>query len=197
MELGRIRAFTSGWFERESIFPHAEYKFLLALLRAGACDEFFDEARRLLVPFLDPEAYGRSTVENSSFLASGANPDPSLCGRGYVARLSGATAEMISMWLEMFLGGRAFNIRNGDVVFTLAPKLPGWLFDADGRICFNYLGCRFEYLNPARADTWAACARLSHMTADGETVYGDTLPAHLALRLREGKLASLRASFSA
>ena len=35
MEYGRIRAFTPGWLERESVFLHMEYKYLLGLLKAG------------------------------------------------------------------------------------------------------------------------------------------------------------------
>ena len=41
-ELGRIMAFTPGIFERESIFPHAEFKYLLSMLDAGLYEELFE-----------------------------------------------------------------------------------------------------------------------------------------------------------
>ena len=49
-------------------------------------------------------------LENSSFIASSANPNPDIHGRGFVARLSGSTTEMISMWIEMFIGGQGIYI---------------------------------------------------------------------------------------
>lgn len=54
-EIGRIRAFTAGWLERESVFLHMTYKYLLSLLKAGLYDEFFSEIRLSLIPFLDPQ----------------------------------------------------------------------------------------------------------------------------------------------
>ena len=53
-EIGRLRAFTPGWLENESVFLHMAYKYLLEVLRAGLHDEFFADMRRGLVPFLDP-----------------------------------------------------------------------------------------------------------------------------------------------
>ena len=41
-ELGRITAFTPGIFERESIFPHAEFKYLLSMLDVGLYEELFE-----------------------------------------------------------------------------------------------------------------------------------------------------------
>ena len=83
---------------------HMTYKYLLSLLKAGLYDEFFSEIKTSLIPFLDPAVYGRSTLENSSFIASSVNPDPHVHGRGFVARLSGSTAEFLSMWITMMAG---------------------------------------------------------------------------------------------
>ena len=109
-EIGRLRAFTPGWLENESVFLHMAYKYLLEVLRAGLRDEFFTDMRRGLVPFLDPQTYGRSPLENSSFLVSSAHPDATLHGRGFVARLTGATAEFLSMWSLMMAGPQPFTI---------------------------------------------------------------------------------------
>ena len=88
--IGRIRAYTPGWLENASIFLHMHYKYLLSLLSSGLYKEFWEEGRRGLVPFFDPDVYGRSLLENSSFIASSVHPDAALHGRGYVARLSGS-----------------------------------------------------------------------------------------------------------
>lgn len=127
-EIGRARTFTRGWFENESIWLHMSYKYLLELLRAGLYEEFFEDGETMLVPFMNPEVYGRSILENSSFLASSANPDPSTHGRGFVARLSGSTAEFISMWLLLTVGEQPFYVERGELGFRLKPVLPGKWF---------------------------------------------------------------------
>ena len=108
--IGRIRAFSPGWLENESIFMHMTYKYLLETLKAGLYDQFFEDIQNCFPPFLDPEVYGRSPLENSSFVVSSAHPDRSLHGRGYVARLSGTTAEFISIWFIIMTGGEPFSI---------------------------------------------------------------------------------------
>ena len=127
-EIGRVRAFTPGWLENESIFLHMAYKYLLEILRAGLRDEFFADMRRGLVPFLDPRTYGRSPLENSSFIVSSAHPDPSLHGRGFVARLTGATAEFLSIWSLMTAGPRPFFMKDNELCLSFKPSLPRWLF---------------------------------------------------------------------
>ena len=57
-EIGRIKAFTPGWLERESNFLHMSYKYLLALLKSGLSEEYFTEIQTALIPFLDPKIYG-------------------------------------------------------------------------------------------------------------------------------------------
>ena len=74
-----------------------EYKYILSMIRAGICPEFYDTITRALIPFLVPNMYGRSTLENSSFIASSVNPNPDIHGRGFVARLSGSTTEMLPL----------------------------------------------------------------------------------------------------
>ena len=118
-EIGRARAFTPGWLENESVWLHMEYKYLLEVLRAGLYDEFFADLRSTLVPFLDPETYGRSPLENSSFIVSSAHPDESLHGAGFVARLRGATAEFMSIWSMMMAGERPFFTQGGQLCLAL------------------------------------------------------------------------------
>jgi len=121
-ELGRIRAFTPGWLERESNFLHMTYKYILGLLKGGLYDEFFEEIKSNLVCFMDPNVYGRSTLENSSFIASSLNPNPRVRGQGFVARLSGSTAEMLSIWNIMMFGESVFQYTD-ELVFSPRPIL--------------------------------------------------------------------------
>jgi hypothetical protein len=154
-EIGRIRAFTPGWLENESVFLHMEYKYLLEVLRAGLYAEFDEAFRRALICFQDPEVYGRSPLENSTFLVSSAHPDESLHGTGFVARLTGATAELLSMWTTMTAGRRPFVLQDGKLCLAFRPTLPGWLFDKDGKLSFTFLGqVPVTYYNPDRRDIY-------------------------------------------
>lgn len=155
MENGRVRAFTPGWLERESIFLHMEYKYFLGMLEAGLYEQFWEALKEALIPFRKPEEYGRSILENSSFLASSANPDPHVHGRGFVARLSGSTVEMLSMWLKMFLGEKGFTYEDGTLKLTLRPVLPAWLFDENGEASFTLLkSVKVVYHNTAGRNTY-------------------------------------------
>lgn len=198
MENGRIRAFTPGWLERESIFLHMEYKYLLAILKSGLYQRFFEEIKTTLVPFLSPEVYGRSILENSSFLASGENPDSQVRGRGYVARLSGSTTELLSMWIRMFIGSRIFTWEKGKLKLNFEPKLPGWFFDTDGEVSFRLLShCTVTYYNPGHKDTYGekgARIREIEITDTGEKVSGDFLSGETAEQVRSGKIKEIRIS---
>ncbi len=193
MEFGRVRAFTPGWLERESVFVHMEYKYLLGLLKAGLYWAFYDAAMKALVPFLDPDAYGRSTLENCSFIASSRNPDPRVRGRGFVSRLSGSTAEMLSIWQKMTLGEGGYEARGDRVVFRFAPVLAGELFDEKGELSFTlHSRCRIVYHNPSRRDTFGEGGVRPILTSydmmDGHAdIAGDTMPDGAALR--EGRVA--------
>jgi hypothetical protein len=129
MEIGRARTFSPGWFENESIWMHMEYKYMLELLRNELYDEFYQDFKNVFVPFFKPEVYGRSILENSSFIVSSANPDPSIHGNGFVARLSGATAEFINIILFMCIGKSPFTInQENELQLHFNPALPAWLF---------------------------------------------------------------------
>ena len=139
-ELGRARAFTPGWLENESIWLHMEYKYLLELLRSGMYEEFFADFHKAVVPFLDPEIYGRSIYENSSFIASSKNPNEKIHGKGFVARLSGSTIEFISMWKLMMFGRNVFGLKNNELVFSPEPAIPAYLIPEDRTVSAAFLG---------------------------------------------------------
>lgn len=193
-EIGRIRAFTPGWLERESVFLHMSYKYLLALLKSGLTEQFFAEIKTSLVPFMDPAVYGRSTLENSSFIASSVNPDPNTHGRGFVARLSGSTAEFLSMWILMMAGKQIFRLVDGELRLQLNPVLPGWMFDERGEVTFRFLGqTNVTYRNPRKKNTYGEDpARVQTMTIfkhNGDTVEisSSQICGKLAEEIRSGR----------
>ncbi|MDD5252465.1 MAG: cellobiose phosphorylase [Candidatus Omnitrophica bacterium] len=155
-EIGRCRIFTPGWLENESIWLHMEYKYILEMLKTGLTKEFYAEFKNVLIPFHNPEKYGRSILENSSFLASSAFPDKKLHGNGFVARLSGSTAEFLQIWLIMNTGNNPFYLdHNKQLNLAFKPSLPGWLFSHKGEYSFNFLSSiKVTYHNPKRKDTF-------------------------------------------
>jgi len=166
-EIGRCRVFTPGWLENQSICLHMEYKYILELLKNGLIKEFYADFKNVLIPFQDPKRYGRSILENSSFLVSSVFPDKKLHGTGFVARLSGSTAEFLQIWLIMNVGLCPFSLdKKGQLSLTFKPNLAGWLFDKNGRYSFNFLSkIRVTYLNPKRKDTFGkGCAEISKIT---------------------------------
>jgi hypothetical protein len=219
LEIGRIRSFPRGWLENESIWLHMHYKYLLELLRIGLHEEFFREARHGLVPFMDPARYGRSILENSSFIVSTAHADASVHGAGFVARLSGATAEFIHILSMMTMGTRPFRVGSeGRLELVFKPVLPRWLFTVRRRterfridgvevervgpansFGFLFLGSiPVTYLNPRRADTFGAKGvrpvqiRVIHRAGAGdEEVLGDRLTGRLAESIRAREIGSI------
>lgn len=163
-EVGRIRAFTPGWLERESNFLHMTYKYLLGVLKSGLYEEFFEEIKTNYTCFMDPKVYGRSPIENSSFLATSSNPDSKKHGQGFVSRLSGSTAELLSMWRYMFFGDHLFTLNQGQLVFELSPKLPKSFFK-DGIVevrLFNHTTIVYHLVD--EIDTYDSKAYIEKMT---------------------------------
>jgi hypothetical protein len=191
-DIGRARAFPPGWLENESIWLHMEYKYLLEMLKAGLYGQFFADMKNILVPFFDPQIYGRSTLENSSFLVSSAHQDESLHGNGFVARLSGSTAEFISLWNIMMAGKHPFTVQNGQLCLALRPVLPGWLFTDDGIVSFRFLGrCTVAYHNQARRDIPALEPnRITFTFSKGQSIEiaGPDLKSPYAEMVRKGQI---------
>ncbi len=199
-EIGRARAFTPGWLENESIWLHMAYKYLLELLDAGLYADFFEAFRQTLIPFLDPKVYRRSPLENSSFLVSSAHPDASLHGAGFVARLSGSTAEFMSIWSIMMAGKQPFRLQDGELILDLQPIIPGWLFDEHNQVKFTFLGAiDVTYHNPQRADTWRVQPQKINIqlrTGETQTFQGATIPAPYAKMVRAKNIAAITIHFS-
>ena len=214
MEIGRARTFSPGWFENESIWLHMEYKYMLEMLRNELYEEFFEDFRNVCVPFMKPEVYGRSVLENSSFIVSSANPDPSIHGNGFVARLSGATAEFINILMFMTVGKNPFSLdEDGQLQLHLDPALPAWLFtkEASSHSLFidgQWQDVRFEkdtfgfiflgeipvtYHNPQRKDTFAV-KPVSYTIEDkqGNVVTANKIVGDMAQKIRNRDVRSIR-----
>ena len=188
-EAGRTRAFTPGWLENESIWLHMEYKYLLELMRSGLYDEAEEALNTALIPFMDPAVYGRSIYENVSFIASSANPDPDIHGRGFCARLSGSTVEFLSMWQLMMFGTQPFcQTEAGQVELNLRPFLPACLIPEDGIVEATFLGqCTVRYHISGSGSLVPGKYHVAEYSVDDKPVD----PKALAGRLRNEEIRSL------
>ncbi|MFH1715397.1 MAG: hypothetical protein ABH857_04300 [Elusimicrobiota bacterium] len=212
---GRITVFTSGWLENESVWTHMQYKYMLELLRNNAADEFFSISKTALVPFMDPKVYGRSIFENSSFIVSSAHPEEHIHGQGFVGRLSGATAEFISMWISITSGLKPFYMNNGSLCMEFKPQIPGSMFTEKDDVVVSYNGNEkkeeinvpknsflFKFLgktiviyhNPLRKDTYGPDGAkikkmlLVYSSKESIEVKGAVLSGRPAHDLRSGKV---------
>ncbi|KAH8074164.1 hypothetical protein JL720_10719 [Aureococcus anophagefferens] len=176
-EMGRMMAFTPGWLENESIWLHMSFKWYLELIRAKLFDEFWT-AMETGAPYnMDVDTYGRSPLECGSFIVSSAYPDESMWGTSFLARLSGSTAEFLSMWLEIFVGSRPFSLsEDGELELAFAPALKGDMFKEDGTASFVFLGgVDVTYVNPAKADAWDCDVTKLVLFADADDAEGTTV----------------------
>lgn len=194
-DVGRMMAFTPGWLENQSVWLHMSYKFYLELLRGGLYSEFFEEIKTGLVPFMDNKVYGRNPLEAASFIVSSAFPDSKLHGASFLARLSGSTAEFLSMWAIMTSGEKPFEIDENGLVLALKPILPGWLFTEQGTVAFKFLGATtVTYHNPTRSDTWTVTPSRAVVVANDGTITNLDSPlivGTLAQSVRDLKVATI------
>ncbi|MCX5707329.1 MAG: hypothetical protein NTW13_06760 [Candidatus Omnitrophica bacterium] len=150
----------------------------------------------MLIPFQKPERYGRSILENSSFLVSSAFNDKKLHGNGFVARLSGSTAEFLEIWLIMNLGLEPFFLNsNNELSLRFAPILSGWLFDQKGIYSFKFLKTiNVIYHNLKRKNTFgknpAVIKKILFNDKNNLVVEltGNTIPAPVAEQIRSRQI---------
>jgi hypothetical protein len=161
--------------------------------------QFFEEMQSGMLPFIDSKTYGRSPFECSSFIASSAFPDPENRGRGFLARLSGSTAEFLSIWSLMMIGPTPFFINNDtqSLEMQLMPALPSWLLQEDNDTpnaehryyiefkLFTSIQVVY-YANEARDLFGISPKRYKIGLRDGSIIKADgsTLPNDLVLKIR-------------
>ena len=213
-EIGRARVYLPGWIENESVYLHMEYKYLLEILKAGLYKEFYDEANNLLIPYLKPQVYGRSILENSSFIVSSAFPNPKMHGRGFQARLTGASAEFINMWTIIVAGEKPF-LWDKELKLKLSPILPHYYFTTKTQVysfayeknpkpklivspnsfAFKFLGTTLViYHNKKRKNTFGEDAarvvkyKLKYFGGKIVKIVSDTIPMPFSLDVRDKKV---------
>ena len=200
-DVGRMMAFSAGWLENQSVWLHMSYKFYLELLRGGLYEEFYKEIETGLVPFMNSEVYGRSPLQAASFIVSSAFPDPKIHGSSFLARLSGSTAEFLSMWALMMAGHEPFVVdKSGALTLSLKPLLPGWLFTEEDSIAsFTFLGATtVTYHNPRKVNTWSTSPTRASVTfldgtqIDDEDAVFDSI---VALKVRNLEAKSIEVYF--
>lgn len=196
-EIGRCRVFSPGWLENESIWLHMEYKYLLEILKKGLYEEFYKNFKTILVPFQKPQRYGRSILENSSFIVSSAFVDKSLHGNGFVARLSGSTVEFLQIWLIMNIGNQAFFLNDKkELNLKFSPKLAGWLFQKkDKAYSFNFLSkILVVYHNPKMKSSFGKASvkpqKINFADKSGQLVEikSDIIPSPYAEQIRSRQI---------
>ncbi len=200
MELGRNRVFSPGWLENGSVFMHMEFKYLLECLRSGLVEEFYNDLKTTLPAFMEGEVYGRSVIENSTFIASSNNPDPRTHGTGFVARLSGTNAEWVHIWHLITVGKKPFQLNEKkELVFSPQPLLPGSLFtQKENSFFFRFLSAiDVTYLNPSRKDTFGKNGAvvkkwiLKDLKGKQTEVHGPVLTGDLAHQIRRRQIKTI------
>ena len=169
---------------------------MLETLKSGLYEDFFRDFYEAAVPFLNPEVYGRSPLENSSFIASSLNPNENLHGRGFVARLSGSTAEFLSIWRRMFFGEKPFALdEEGSLTAHFEPAIPSYLIGEERQISATFLGqTRVTYLLPDGRDLIPGTYHVQNIEilyADGRTEQVRALRGQTAEDLRNGSITTL------
>ena len=119
-------------------------------------------------------------------------------GRGFVSRLSGSTAEMLSMWNIMMAGIEPFTFENGELKLKLKPILPGWLFDEKGIVSFKFLGnVEVTYHNPKKSKTFGkgsvTAKKIVLSMVDGRRINidGDEIGEPFSKNVRNGEVNSI------
>jgi hypothetical protein len=143
-------------------------------LKCSLYEEFFNDFYNCRICFLDPGDYGRSILENSSFIVSSANRDKNLWKKGFVARLTGATVELLNIWILLYLGKQPFFIdKEGKLCIKFSPILKKEFFTTHkeeivfkgkeiilDKDCFAFKlfsSILVIYHNPKQKDTFKNC----------------------------------------
>lgn len=148
---------------------------------------------------MNPEIYGRSILENSSFISSSAFPDKRNWGRGFVARLSGSTAEFIDMWLTMSIGKKPFSIDDkGELVFQLKPIIHSSYFDKNGIYCAKLFSTTdIIYINKSKKSTYLPNSTIKEIeiiwdNGNKDIISGSKVTGVKAERIRDRKAKSIK-----
>lgn len=188
LEIGRARAFTKGWLEREACFMHMSYKYLIGILKSGLYREYYEDMKTSMPPFMDPEVYGRSPLENASFIATSNNPNPKNHGRGFVARLTGTTSEAITLFMLMMTGKKLFTFNHDVLSFGIHPLLTKDFFDEQHEVSYHlFETVKVTIKNPSMKDTFDLdpVQYILKNSVDTVVIDGTHVDGHLAELIRK------------
>lgn len=150
---------------------------------------------------MDTSIYGRSPLEASSFIVSSAFPDKALHASGFLARLSGTTAEFLSMWNHMMVGPTPFSLSaDKKLQVSLAPVIADWMWRDDGTLNFKFLGSiDVTYVMSSKKNSWESTIKSYDLKdASGATTHvdGSVVPSPLAQAVRDIKFTSMTVTFA-
>ena len=104
---------------------------------------------------------------------------------------------MISMWIEMMMGGKVFTYEDGQLVLNFDPKIANWLFD-EGKVTFRLLStCDITYVNNTGKNTYGDdAATVSKIEVDGKVVSTENkIVGEMAEAVRDGKVDKITVYF--
>jgi hypothetical protein len=101
----------------------------------------------------------------------------------------------------MMAGRQPFFLQDGKLCLAFQPSLPGWLFDAEGKVTFTFLGhTPVTVHNPGRVDTWRGEGSgwlnrppvVLHIPGQGQIEFADGIvPAPYAEMVRAGQVEAV------
>lgn len=145
---------------------------------------------------MDPAVLGRSPLEATSFIVSSAFPDKALHGSGFLARLSGSTAEFLSMWNHMMVGASPFSLDSHSkaLQLSLQPIIANWLWRDDGTLTFKFLGAiDVTYVCAAKANSWEVSIKSYDLDGPGGKMHveGPIIASQVAKEVRDLKYTAI------
>ena len=170
---------------------------MLALLECEIYDQFFADFHNAAIPFLSPEMYKRSTLENSSFLLSSANQDVQSHGRGDGSRLSSSTAGFISIWHHMLFGKMPFEYDDFGLHLRFQPAIPHYLIGEERTITGTFLGkvTVVYHLNGLTELKPGGYKIESYLVDQRKHILSDTVPKEYVDRIRGGQVNRIELFF--
>ena len=167
---------------------HMSYKYLIGVIKSGLYDEYYEDMKTAMPPFMDPEVYGRSPLENASFIATSNNPNPQNHGRSFVARLTGTTSEAITLLMLMTTGKKLFSYQNQVLKFHVKPILKKDFFDEHDEVSITlFETVQLIIKNPEKQDTYhlKPAQYVLENDVDRVIIDGSEVEGHLAEQIRK------------
>ena len=107
-----------------------------------------------------------------------------------MARLSGSTAEFLSIWRRRMFGDQPCTMEEGTLVCNLQPALPGWLIGKDMTVSAMFLGqTKVTYHLPDQEDLIPGGYRVEKILLDGQEAPAQNIFGESAESIRNGAVS--------